>query len=172
MKAQREGINALAKPSGTGCVECLATGSWWLHLRRCAECGQSAAVIIRQISMHRNITPLRVTRLSRVSSRGSAGFTTTVQANFLPALNLPAPHAHPLDQPVTGAGWGVCPQTGKRCSTNRGAALCCGRKPHGQISASQGPGLRIRPRGFQRSAIQERDYPSLITAADAADDFG
>ena len=26
-------------PSGTGCVECLADGGWWLHLRRCAECG-------------------------------------------------------------------------------------------------------------------------------------
>ncbi|MCC4908923.1 UBP-type zinc finger domain-containing protein [Microbacterium sp. cx-59] len=26
-------------PSGPGCVECDATGSWWLHLRRCAFCG-------------------------------------------------------------------------------------------------------------------------------------
>jgi hypothetical protein len=26
-------------PSGTGCVECLAAGGWWLHLRRCAACG-------------------------------------------------------------------------------------------------------------------------------------
>jgi hypothetical protein len=26
MKSEREGINALAEPSGTGCVECLATG--------------------------------------------------------------------------------------------------------------------------------------------------
>jgi hypothetical protein len=39
MKSERDGINALAKPSGTGCVECLATGGWWLQLRRCAECG-------------------------------------------------------------------------------------------------------------------------------------
>jgi hypothetical protein len=28
-----------AAPSGTGCVECLATGGQWLHLRRCVECG-------------------------------------------------------------------------------------------------------------------------------------
>ena len=34
-----EGINPGAAPSGTGCVECLADGGWWLHLRRCAECG-------------------------------------------------------------------------------------------------------------------------------------
>jgi hypothetical protein len=26
-------------PSGNGCVECLAMGGVWLHLRRCAECG-------------------------------------------------------------------------------------------------------------------------------------
>jgi len=39
MKPERIGINQMAKPSGEGCVECLATGQWWLHLRRCAECG-------------------------------------------------------------------------------------------------------------------------------------
>jgi hypothetical protein len=33
------GIDPAVKPSGTGCVECLASGGWWLHLRRCAECG-------------------------------------------------------------------------------------------------------------------------------------
>ena len=26
-------------PSGPGCVECLATGGRWVHLRRCTECG-------------------------------------------------------------------------------------------------------------------------------------
>ncbi len=26
-------------PSGDGCVECLATGGIWVHLRRCLECG-------------------------------------------------------------------------------------------------------------------------------------
>ena len=26
-------------PSGPGCVECLAKGGWWMHLRRCAICG-------------------------------------------------------------------------------------------------------------------------------------
>ena len=26
-------------PSGTGCVECLAMGATWVHLRRCVECG-------------------------------------------------------------------------------------------------------------------------------------
>lgn len=26
-------------PSGDGCVECLESGSTWVHLRRCATCG-------------------------------------------------------------------------------------------------------------------------------------
>jgi hypothetical protein len=33
------GVNADVAPSGTGCVECDAAGGWWVHLRRCAECG-------------------------------------------------------------------------------------------------------------------------------------
>jgi hypothetical protein len=28
-----------AAPAADGCVECLATGDRWVHLRRCAECG-------------------------------------------------------------------------------------------------------------------------------------
>lgn len=32
-------IDPTVAPSGTGCLECEQTGSWWVHLRRCAECG-------------------------------------------------------------------------------------------------------------------------------------
>ncbi len=40
MKKGPRGINLASKPSGDGCVECLASPKgWWLHLRRCAECG-------------------------------------------------------------------------------------------------------------------------------------
>ena len=28
-----------AAPSGSGCVECLAIGQRWVHLRRCTVCG-------------------------------------------------------------------------------------------------------------------------------------
>ncbi len=33
------GIDPSVPPSGTGCVECEAASGWWLHLRRCAQCG-------------------------------------------------------------------------------------------------------------------------------------
>ena len=39
MNAISEGIDPHAVPSGTGCVERLANGQWWFHLRRCAKCG-------------------------------------------------------------------------------------------------------------------------------------
>jgi uncharacterized UBP type Zn finger protein len=29
-----------APPSGPGCLECTLTGDRWVHLRRCATCGQ------------------------------------------------------------------------------------------------------------------------------------
>ena len=32
-------IQPTVPPSGDGCVECLQDGDWWLHLRRCAQCG-------------------------------------------------------------------------------------------------------------------------------------
>jgi hypothetical protein len=38
--ADQPPINRTIPPSGTGCVECLATDDgWWFHLRRCANCG-------------------------------------------------------------------------------------------------------------------------------------
>lgn len=41
MSSREDFIDPSAVPSGTGCVECLATDDgWWVHLRRCAACGQ------------------------------------------------------------------------------------------------------------------------------------
>jgi hypothetical protein len=33
------GIEPTVPPSGTGCAECEESGGWWVHLRRCAQCG-------------------------------------------------------------------------------------------------------------------------------------
>ncbi|RFA20324.1 UBP-type zinc finger domain-containing protein [Subtercola boreus] len=34
-----KGIDTGVAPSGPGCGDCDADGSWWFHLRRCAQCG-------------------------------------------------------------------------------------------------------------------------------------
>lgn len=41
MEAPCKHINEIKnpEPSGPGCVECLASDSWWVHLRRCMICG-------------------------------------------------------------------------------------------------------------------------------------
>ena len=49
----------------------------------------SAAVIVLQISTHRNITRPRVTQLSPVSSQESGGSTIIVQVNFSPGRAFP-----------------------------------------------------------------------------------
>lgn len=36
---ERAGIDPSVPPSGAGCAECEAGGGWWVHLRRCAQCG-------------------------------------------------------------------------------------------------------------------------------------
>ena len=33
------GVDPTVPPSGTGCADCEAVAGWWLHLRRCAQCG-------------------------------------------------------------------------------------------------------------------------------------
>jgi hypothetical protein len=39
MKRDNKDIDLTIPPSGNDCVECLASGGWWLHLRRCVDCG-------------------------------------------------------------------------------------------------------------------------------------
>jgi Zn-finger in ubiquitin-hydrolases and other protein len=36
---ETSGIDESVPPSGDGCVECDASQGWWVHLRRCAQCG-------------------------------------------------------------------------------------------------------------------------------------
>jgi hypothetical protein len=87
MKSEREGINALAEPNCTGCVECLAVGG--CIFADAPNAVTSAAATIHLISTRQNITQLLAIRLSRVSSRGSGGFTTIVQRNSSPVRISP-----------------------------------------------------------------------------------
>jgi hypothetical protein len=121
MKAQREGINALAVPSGTGCVECLATGSWWFHLRRCAHCGHIGCCDSspnQHASKHHAVTGHSIITSFEPGERW---FYDYGSGEFFAGPSLPAPHSHPLNQYRDRLG--VCPQTGKRCFTTRIIAI-------------------------------------------------
>src|ERR1700722_1719109 len=103
MKKNQRGINLDSKPSGTGCVECLASSSgWWLHLRRCAECGHIGCCDSSR---------------SQHASKHAAATGHSIIASFEPGedwfydyktqsetegTELPPPHSHPKNQPVPG----------------------------------------------------------------------
>lgn len=95
-------IDPAVPPSGTGCVECLQSGEWWLHLRRCAMCGHIGCC---DDSLHKHAT-------AHVNSSGhpvicsfepgEEWFWDYRTKEFLEGPPLAPPVHHPLDQPVPG----------------------------------------------------------------------
>jgi ubiquitin-hydrolase Zn-finger-containing protein len=96
------GIEPTIAPSGNGCVECLASGGWWLHLRRCAQCGH--------VGCCDNSPSQHATRHFHASGHpviasfepGEGWFYDYVSASFFEGPELATPRAHPEDQPVPG----------------------------------------------------------------------
>jgi hypothetical protein len=89
-------------PSGTGCVECLASGGWWFHLRRCTHCGHIGccdnspgqhATAHATASGHPVITSFEP---------GENWFWDYRTNDYLDGPRLAPPQHHPLDQPVPG----------------------------------------------------------------------
>jgi hypothetical protein len=95
-------LDPKAKPSGTGCVECLASNGWWLHLRRCAECGHIGCCDTspsQHATKHSEHSGHPVIASFEPGERWFYDYRT---AEFLEGPDLAAPHSHPLDQPVPG----------------------------------------------------------------------
>ena len=102
MKTEREGIDPSAKPSGTGCVECLAAGGWWFHLRRCAQCGHIGCCDSspnQHASKHSAATGHPIITSFEPGERWFYDYRS---GEFLAGPKLAAPHSHPSDQPVPG----------------------------------------------------------------------
>ncbi|HEV3450544.1 MAG TPA: UBP-type zinc finger domain-containing protein [Acidimicrobiia bacterium] len=95
-------IDPLVPPSGTGCVECLATDGWWLHLRRCAQCGHIGCCDSspsQHASQHAASAGHPVVQSFEPGEDWFWNYLTS-EAFDGPALRAPA--QHPLDQPVPG----------------------------------------------------------------------
>jgi hypothetical protein len=96
------GINPASKPSGTGCVECLASGGWWLHLRRCAECGHVGCCDSspgQHASKHAQESGHPV---AMSFEPGEDWFWDYERGVTVEGAELPLPHAHPVNQPTPG----------------------------------------------------------------------
>lgn len=102
-------IDALPGPSGTGCVECLATGGWWFHLRRCVTCGHIGCCDSSpsQHAMH------HADDLGHPVVRSyepyEDWFWDYAANDYVDGPPLPPPLHHPLDQPVPGPDGRVPP---------------------------------------------------------------
>ena len=109
MKSERDGINPATKPSGTGCVECLASGRWWFHLRRCAQCGHIGCCDSspnQHASKHHAATGHPIITSFEPGEHWFYDYRTE---EFITGPKLPAPHSHPLDQPAPGPAGAVPP---------------------------------------------------------------
>ena len=95
-------IDPSAPPSGTGCVECLATEGWWFHLRRCAACGHIGCCdnSPSQHARHHAVDAGHPVITS--FEPGEEWFYDFRLDDAVAGLPLAPPHHHPLDQPTPG----------------------------------------------------------------------
>jgi hypothetical protein len=95
-------IDPTVPPSGTGCAECLESGGWWFHLRRCAACGHIGCCDTspsQHASQHAAETGHAVVRSFEP---GESWFYSYLTQDYAAGPDLAPPEHRPLDQPVPG----------------------------------------------------------------------
>ena len=103
------GIEPSVPPSGTGCVECDAAGGWWVHLRRCAECGHVGCCDTspeQHATAHWKATGHPVVQSFEPGENWFWNYQTEEGFN---GPWLAPPRHHPADQPVPGPAGRVPP---------------------------------------------------------------
>jgi len=100
--ANLKGIDPAVPPSGTGCVECLAAGGWWFHLRRCALCGRVGCCDsspAQHASRHAAVTGHPIVQSFEP---GEDWFWDFATEDAFEGPVLAPPHEYPPDQPSPG----------------------------------------------------------------------
>jgi len=96
------GIDASVPPSGPGCADCEASGGWWLHLRRCAQCGHVGCCDTSP-SQHASAHAAASGHpFVRSYEPGENWFWNFATEQFYDGPDLVEPLSHPADQPVPG----------------------------------------------------------------------
>jgi Zn-finger in ubiquitin-hydrolases and other protein len=107
-------IDPAALPSGEGCVECLAAGGWWLHLRRCARCGHIGCCDSSP-SQHASRHAREAAHpVIRSFEPGEEWFWDFEADGFCDGPALAGPACHPVSQPVPGPAGRVPPDWERR----------------------------------------------------------
>ncbi len=95
-------IDTAAAPSGAGCRECDEVGGWWVHLRRCAQCGHVGCCDsspAQHATAHFRATGHPLVRSFEPGEEWYWDYRTDT---LLEGPDLPEPQHHPLDQTVPG----------------------------------------------------------------------
>jgi hypothetical protein len=96
------GIDPAAVPSGAGCVDCDAAGGWWLHLRRCAQCGRIGCCDSSPSQHARAHAAESGHPFIRSFEPGETWFWNFRTEQFYDGPELADPQHHPLDQSTPG----------------------------------------------------------------------
>jgi hypothetical protein len=102
-------IDPSVPPSGTGCVECMAAGGWWLHLRRCAQCGHIGCCDSSPSQHASHHAADAGHPLIRSFEPGEDWYWNYRTEQFYDGPQLAPPEHHPLDQPTPGPAGRVPP---------------------------------------------------------------
>ncbi len=102
MNKDQKGINPAVKPSGDGCVECLQTEGWWLHLRRCAECGHVGCCDSSPSQHASKHAKAEGHPIAASFEPGEDWFYDYERKHMMAGVELAPPHAHPTHQPAPG----------------------------------------------------------------------
>jgi hypothetical protein len=97
------GIDPDAIPTGTGCAECEEASGWWVHLRRCAQCGHIGCCDTspsQHATAHYRQTGHPVIRSFEPGEQWFWSYPEEDWYESGPALA--APESHPADQPTPG----------------------------------------------------------------------
>ncbi len=97
------GVNPSVPPSGAGCADCEAGGGWWVHLRRCAQCGHIGCCDTspaQHATGHAAATGHPLIRSFEPGEEWFYSYPSGEMYESGPALA--PPQHHPEDQPVPG----------------------------------------------------------------------
>ncbi len=99
---EMDGIDASVPPSGAGCVECDAAGGWWLHLRRCAQCGHIGCCDSSPSQHASKHAAGSGHRLVQSFEPGESWFWDYTSHDYYDGPRLTDPQSRPDDQSVPG----------------------------------------------------------------------
>jgi hypothetical protein len=106
---ENEGIDASAVPDGPGCSDCSASkpSGWWLHLRRCAQCGHIGCCDSSPGRHARAHALAMGHRYVQSYEPGEDWFWDFATGRMFQGPSLAPPTSHPAEQPVPGPRGGV-----------------------------------------------------------------